>query len=221
MCRYSPEKIARVIDLAALQPFHTRDATYLTCHHAAHFNCASVCVKPCFVDVAAKELEGTDIGVGTVLNFPHGNSPPDVVALEAYSTIGAGANELDMVINIGATLSAQWNAVLDGIEAVTAIGHEWGAIVKIILETCYLPATAIRQVCKLCADTGVDFVKTSTGFGSHGATPEAVILMRDVVDGKCQVKASGGIKTYEDAELYLDLGCTRLGSSKIEELFPC
>lgn len=221
MCKYPPERIAAAVDLAALQPFHTRETTKLTCLEAAKFNCASVCVKPCFVGIAAKELEGTGVGAGTVVNYPHGNSSPDVVALEAYSVIGAGANELDMVINIGAALGGQWNAVLDGIEAVTAICREWDALIKIILETCYLPERAIRQVCKLGVDASVDFVKTSTGFGPHGATPEAVVIMRDTVDGKCQVKASGGIRTYDDAELYLDLGCTRLGSSVIVDLFPC
>jgi deoxyribose-phosphate aldolase len=220
MCKYTPEKIASVIDLAALRPEHTREATKLACIQAAYHNCASVCVKPCFVDIAAKELENTGVGIGTVINFPHGNSTPEVAAFEAYNSIGAGANELDMVINIGAALGAQWALVLDGIEAVTAIGHEYGAIVKVILETCYLPPIAIRKVCRLCVDVGVDFVKTSTGFGVQGATRDAVIQMRDAVDGKCQVKASGGIKTYKDAELYLDLGCTRLGSSRVEALFP-
>lgn len=218
---YTPQEIAAAIDLAALKPAHTRETTVLTCLEAAHYNCASVCVKPCFVDVAAKELEGSGVGVGTVINFPHGSNPPDVMALEAYDAIGSGADELDMVINIGAVLGNQWNIVIDGLEAVIEVGHRWDALVKVILETCYLPSQAIRQVCRLCVDTGADFVKTSTGFGTCGATPEAVIIMRNIVDGKCGVKASGGIKTYEDAKLYLDLGCTRLGSSRVKELFPC
>lgn len=145
---------------------------------------------------------------------------PNIIAFEAYEAIGAGANEIDVVIDIGAALSGRWNKVMDGLEAAVSIGHEWGALVKIILETCYLPPTIIRKVCRLCADAGADFVKTSTGYGSMGATPEAVTLMQVAVGGRCQVKASGGIATYEDAELFLDLGCTRLGSSKVEELFP-
>lgn len=220
MCKYSPEKIAAVIDLAALKPQHTEDDTLRVCGVSARFGCASVCVKPSFIGVADKELEGTGIGVGTVVNFPHGNSAPNIIAFEAYEAIGAGANEIDVVIDIGAALSGRWNKVMDGIEAAVSIGHEWGALVKIILETCHLPPTTIRKVCRLCADAGADFVKTSTGYGSMGATPEAVKLMVAAVDGRCQVKASGGIATYEDAELFLDLGCTRLGSSKVEELFP-
>lgn len=220
MCKYAPEKIAAVIDLAALKPEHTGDDTLRVCGVAGCFNCASVCVKPAFVDIAARELEGTDIGVGTVVNFPHGNSMPSVIALEAYEAIGDGANELDVVINIGAALSGQWNLVMDGLEAAIDSGHEWSVLVKIILETCYFPGDQIRKISKLCADAGADFVKTSTGYGPFGATAEAVKLMMSAVDGRCQVKASGGIATYEDAELYLDLGCTRLGSSKVEELFP-
>ena len=110
--------------------------------------------------------------------------------------------------------------VRGGIDAVVASGHEWGALVKIILETCYLYDTYIREACKQCVDAGADFIKTSTGFGRQGATPGVVITMRDTVAGRCQVKASGGIHTYKDAEMFLDLGCTRLGVSQIEPLFP-
>jgi deoxyribose-phosphate aldolase len=221
MCyRYTPEKIASVIDLAALSPVDTRIDTINVCQKAAKFNCASVCVKPCFVSIAAKKLDQSDVGVGTVINFPHGNSLSGVVALEAYTAIGDGAVELDMVINIGAALSGEWNKVLDGIEAIVSIAHEWDAIVKVILETCYLTASRIRQLCKLCVDAKADFVKTSTGYEPYGATREDVEIMMNAVAGRCEVKASGGIKTYADAEMYLDLGCTRLGTSRVEELFP-
>jgi deoxyribose-phosphate aldolase len=170
--------------------------------------------------VASRRLQGTGVGVGSVVNFPHGNSLPEVSALEAYNAIGDGATELDMVINIGAALSGEWNLVLDGIDAIVSIAHEWDAIVKVILETCYLPDSKIRQLCKLCVDAKADFVKTSTGYGTGGATREDVEIMMNAVAGKCEVKASGGIKTYADAELYLDLGCTRLGTSVVEPLFP-
>lgn len=220
MCKYTREQIAGAVDLAALKPEHTISHTLLVCNKAARYNCASVCVKPCFVTVAAKALEGSGVAVGTVINFPHGSSEPDVAALEAYNAIGAGAVELDMVMNVGAALSDDWSRVKDGIEAVTTIGHEWGAIVKVILETCYLTSKAIWTACDYCVEFGTDFVKTSTGFGTGGATPFAVKQILGVVGDFCQVKASGGISTYKDARTYLDLGCTRLGSSKIEELFP-
>jgi deoxyribose-phosphate aldolase len=165
-------------------------------------------------------LDQSDVTVGSVVNFPHGISPPEVSALEAYKAIGDGATELDMVINIGAALSGEWNLVLDGIEAVVEIAHEGDADAKIILETCYLTASTIRQLCRLCVDAQADFVKTSTGFGNYGATGADVEIMMEAVAGRCAVKASGGITTYADAEKYLDLGCTRLGTSKVEELFP-
>lgn len=220
MCRYTPEKIASTIDLASLRPQYTSKDAVMTCLKAAEFNCASVCVKPCYVSVAEKHLQGTGVEVGTVLNFPNGNSMPDVMALEAYNAIGDGATELDMVANIGAVLGGEWNLVLDGISSVVEIAHEWNAIVKVILETCYLPASKIKQLCKLCVDAKADFVKTSTGFGTYGATEDAVAVMLHTVAGRCEVKASGGIKTYADAEKYLDMGCTRLGTSVVEQLFP-
>lgn len=220
MCRYTPEKIASVIDLAALKPQHTRNDTLTICQKAAKFNCASACVKPCFVSAASAELWGSGVAVGTVIGFPHGNSLPEVAALEAYTAIGDGATELDMVVNIGAVLGGEWCLVLDGIEAVVAIAHEWDAIIKVILETCYLQPSNIKQLCKLCVDAKADFVKTSTGYGTYGATAIDVRIMMDTVAGRCEVKASGGIKTYADAEMYLDLGCTRLGTSVVEELFP-
>jgi deoxyribose-phosphate aldolase len=209
-----------MIDLAALKPQHTRTDTINVCWKAVKFNCASVCVKPCYVGVASEELDWAGVGVGTVINFPHGISLPEVSALEAYTAIGDGATELDMVVNIGAALSGEWNKVLDGIEAVVAIAHEWDAIVKVILETCYLTASTIRQLCRLCVDAQADFVKTSTGFGNYGATGADVEIMMNAVAGRCEVKASGGITTYADAEKYLDLGCTRLGTSVVEQLFP-
>ncbi len=217
---YPPEQVAGAIDLAVLRPEHTEEATILTCYEAMDYGCASVCVKPCYVTTAAKVLEDSDVFTGTVINFPHGNSVPDVASLEAYIAIGDGATELDMVINIGAVLSSKWGIVLDGIEAVLTIAHEHGVLVKVILETCYLPHKAIRQACRICADLGVDYVKTSTGFASEGATPNVIKLIQHAVQDRCLVKASGGIATYADAELYLNLGCSRLGSSKVKELLP-
>ena len=217
---YTPKQVASAIDLAVLMPKHTEEATLLACHEAMDYGCASMCVKPCYVAAASRELEGYDVATGTVINFPHGNSVPEVASLEAYMAVGDGASELDMVINIGAVLSNQWNIVLDGIEAVLNTGHEHGALIKVILETCYLPHKAIRQACRICADLGVDYVKTSTGFGPCGAHPKSVKLIQEVVKDRCLVKASGGIITYTDAELFLNLGCTRLGSSKVKELLP-
>ena len=220
MCKFTPERVANAIDLAVLKPEATKEDAILVCQKALQFNCASACVKPCYMDVIAKQLDGYYPATCCVLNFPHGNSPPDAMALEAYNAIGDGAKELDMVMNIGKACDGEWEYVCDGIQAVVEIAHKWDAFVKVIFETCYLTPEQIIIASKMCADVGVDWVKTSTGFGPGGATPEAVILMRDTVKGRCQVKASGGIRTYEDAELYLELGCTRLGSSRVEALMP-
>jgi deoxyribose-phosphate aldolase len=221
MCKYTPERVASTIDLAVLKPEATQEDVILACQKAIRFGCASVCVKSCYTNVVAKQLDDYDPATCCVLNFPHGNSSPDVMALEAYNAIGDGAEELDMVMNIGKARDEEWEYVADGIQAVVEIAHEWNALVKVILETCYLMPWQTKIASRICANHNADWVKTSTGYGSGGATPDAVILMRDTVNGKCQVKASGGIRTYKDAETYLELGCTRLGSSRVEELLPC
>jgi deoxyribose-phosphate aldolase len=177
-------------------------------------------VKPYHVPVAARLLEGYEVEVGTVVGFPHGSESPDVKALSCYNVIGAGATEVDMVLNISAIKDGDWDVIVDEIQAAAEICHEHDALLKVILETCYLKASEITFASVCAMRNGADFVKTSTGFGTGGATPEAVRLMVEAVGLKCQVKASGGIKTYDDAELYLGLGCTRLGSSRVAELMP-
>jgi len=215
---YALKKVASTIDLAVLKPDAIRGDVVLACQKAIRFGCASVCVKPCYTDIATRQLDGYHPVVSCVLNYPHGNSSPDVIALEAYNAVGDGAAELDMVMNIGKARDDEWGYVEDGIYAAVEAAHKWGVFVKVILETCYLTPEQITTASILCADSGADWIKTSTGFGSGGATPEAVVLMRSAVKGRCQIKASGGIRTYEDAELYLNLGCTRLGCSQVEEI---
>jgi len=220
MCEFTPEKVASTIDLTVLKPDAICGDVVLACQKAIRFGCASICIKPCYIDVAARQLDGYRPAASCVLNFPHGNGTPDAIALEAYNAIGDGAKELDMVMNIGKALDGEWKYVCDGIHAVIEIAHKWDTLVKVILETCYLSPAQIVTASVVCADLGADWIKTSTGFGSGGATPDAVILMRDAVKGRCQIKASGGIRTYKDVELYLELGCTRIGSSRVEELMP-
>jgi deoxyribose-phosphate aldolase len=220
MCKYTPERVAAAVDLASLKPGATSVDVSLCCQKAIRYGCASVCVKPYHVPIAARLLEGYDVGVGTVVGFPHGSDSADVKALACYNLIGSGANELDMVLNIAAMKDGDWETVFEEIQAASEICHEYDALLKVILETCYLKESEIAYACECAVRAGADFVKTSTGFGSGGATPEAVRLMVEVVGTKCEVKASGGIRTYEDAETYLDLGCTRLGSSKVVELTP-
>jgi len=221
MCRYSPERVAAAIDLAALKPEATSVDVSICCQKAIRYKCASVCVKPYHVPIAAQLLDGYNIGVGTVVGFPQGSDSAFIKSMSCHELIQMGADELDAVINISAVKDGDWNAVDLEMRIMANTCHTFDAVLKVILETCYLKPNEIYTVCKLAADAGVDWVKTSTGFGTHGATPGAVKIMVEAVEDECQVKASGDIRTYADAEMYLDLGCTRLGSSRVAELMPC
>ena len=208
--------VARVLDHAVLKPeFAAADLA----QHAAM--CVSrgvgcLCVRSCDVAEAVRLVAGSPVVVAAVIGFPHGAVRPEVKALEARLAIAAGARELDMVLNVGALKSGRHDLVRDDIAAVVAEAKPAGGIVKVILETCYLTPDEIRTACRLAEEAGADFVKTSTGFGVKasgptGATPEAVRIMLDAVGGRLEVKASGGIRTWDDAVAYLDMGCTRLG----------
>jgi deoxyribose-phosphate aldolase len=220
MCRYTPERVAAAIDLAALKPEATSVDVSICCQKAIRYECASVCVKPYHVPIAARLLDGYNIGVGTVVGFPHGSDSKLVKTSACHELIQLGADELDAVVNIAAIKDGDWSTFDNEVRMMTDLCHTFDANIKIIIETCYLKPNEIFTACKIAADAGVDWVKTSTGFGTHGATPEAVKIMLEAVDGACQVKASGDIRTYADAEIYLDLGCTRLGSSRVAELMP-
>ena len=221
MCRYNPVQVAAAIDLAVLKPEATSVDVSVCCQKAIRYECASVCVKPYHVPIAARLLKGYNIAVGTVVGFPHGSDSEIIKANACHELIQLGADELDAVINIAAIKDGDWGTFDNEVRMMTDLCHTFDARIKIILETCYLKPNEIYTACQLAADAGADWVKTSTGFGIHGATPEAVQIMVEAVEDACQVKASGDIRTYEDAETYLDLGCTRLGSSRVAELMPC
>ena len=220
MCKYSRTHVAAAIDLAALKPEATSVDVSICCQKAIRYGCASVCVKPYHVPIAAQLLEGYNIGVGTVIGFPHGSDQAAVKALACYDAIGAGATELDMVLNIAAIKDGDLETVREEIEEAARVCHKDDAILKVILETCYLKPYEIALACDLAVRGDADFVKTSTGYGPYGARAEDVRIMLDSVGYNCEVKASGDIRTYADAEMYLDLGCTRLGSSRVDELMP-
>jgi deoxyribose-phosphate aldolase len=173
-------------------------------------------VRSCDVAAAVDLVAGSPVVVASVIGFPHGAQRPEVKALEARQAIAAGARELDMVMNVGALKSGDQPLVRADIAAVVAEAQPKHVLVKVILETCYLAPAEIAAACRLAESAGADFVKTSTGFGVKasgptGATPEAVQVMLDTVGGRLQVKASGGIRTWDDAVRYLDMGCTRIG----------
>lgn len=225
----SRESIAKLIDHALLHPTMTDDSIRQGCQLAKRLGVASVCVKPYAIPLAVEELAGSDVSVGTVIGFPHGSNTSACKAMEARNACELGAKELDMVVNVGKAISGDWKYVEADIRAVVEAGREHDAIVKVIFETDFLPDDETkRKLCEACNNAGADFVKTSTGFGFTkqpeggynytGATEADIRLMREHANDDVQIKASGGVRTYEDAVKMRELGCTRLGSSSSEAI---
>ncbi len=208
---FTPEQVAAAIDYAVLKPNATDQDILAGCEVCEKYKVASMCVRPTDVSLAVATLNPL-IAVSTVIGFPHGSNYPDAKATEASMTISEGATELDMVMNIGKFLSGRYAFVLKDIEGVVAEAEyaEWDVLVKVIIETCYLSIPQIRKACHLCVEAGADYVKTSTGFFA-GAEPSTVAVMVSTVGRTASVKASGGIKSWDDAVGFLDQGCTRLG----------
>jgi len=216
--------IAAYIDHAVLQPTQTDADLRAACRSCVALKVASVCVKPYAVPLAAQWLAGSGVGVGTVIGFPHGATATQVKVAEARQACEAGANELDMVVNLGKVLGQSWEDVEEDIRAVVQAGRERDALTKVIFETGLLPRDELKlRLCEISVRAGAAFVKTSTGFGlikqsdgslqATGATPHDVRLMRAHCPEDVGVKASGGIRTYADAVELIRLGATRLGTS--------
>ena len=203
--------IAKYIDHTLLKPTAQRKDIEKLCTEAKEYNFASVCVNPCWVSYASKLLQGTSVKVCTVIGFPLGASDSEVKAFEAKTAIKQGASEVDMVINIGALKAGEYDLVKKDIQAVRAASV--GKVLKVIIETSYLTDEEKQKVCQICAECGADFVKTSTGFSDGGATVNDVILMDAASGDKVKVKASGGIRTREDALKMIEAGASRLGTS--------
>ncbi len=204
--------IARLIDHTLLKPDATEADIVKLCREARQFSFASVCINPSYVPLAAKQLEGSPVKVCTVIGFPLGATTPTTKAIETRDAIANGANEIDMVINVGALKSGNDDLVRRDIEAV--VGAAKGqALVKVILETALLSKEEIVKACLLAKMAGADFVKTSTGFGPGGAKVEDVALMRKTVGSAMGVKASGGIRDLETAQAMVNAGATRIGAS--------
>lgn len=210
---HSVSSIARTIDHTLLRPDATRDDILQLCREARQYNFASVCLNPYWVPVAAAELVGAEIKVCTVVGFPLGATSTESKVAETEGALRAGAQEVDMVLNIGALLSDEDQVVEEEFGLVAAVCHRAGAILKVILETALLTDPQKINACFLAKDAGVDFVKTSTGFGPAGATVEDVALMRRTVGPEIGVKASGGIRTLDDLLKMLDAGANRIGAS--------
>lgn len=209
----TPAEIARLIDHTLLKPEATRDQIRTLCAEALQYGFASVCVNPWYVPLAAKILRGSSVKVCTVVGFPFGATLPQVKVHEAEEAVKLGAQEVDMVINIGALKSGDGSAVESDISGVVRACHRHSAICKVILEMALLTREEKVRSCQAAKNAGADFVKTSTGFGPGGATVEDVALMRSIVGGKIGVKAAGGIRTLEDLEKMVAAGATRIGAS--------
>lgn len=210
---YSAPNIAKWIDHTLLRADATRPDILQLCREARQYNFASVCLNAYWVPLAARELAGSDVKVCTVVGFPLGATSTEAKVAETESAIAAGAQEIDMVLNIGALRSGEQQAVQQDIGAVVSAAHSRGAIVKVILETALLDDHQKTAACLLAKDAGADFVKTSTGFGPAGATVHDVELMRRTVGPGIGVKASGGIRTLDDFGRMVAAGATRVGAS--------
>lgn len=210
---YSAPSIESLIDHTLLRPEATRADILQLCREARDYNFASVCVNAYWVPLAARELASSQSKVCTVVGFPLGATSTESKVFEAETAIAAGATEIDMVQNIGALRGADQQAVRQDIEAVVKASHARGAIVKVILETALLDDDQKIFACSLAQAAGADFVKTSTGFASSGATVHDIELMRRAVGPSMGVKASGGIRTLDDFRKMVAAGATRIGSS--------
>jgi len=205
----------KYIDYTLLKPDATPSDIFHLCEVAAAYNFAAVCIHPCYVDLAAHLLTGSNVNVVTVIGFPLGASRTDSKVFEAQAAMKDKASEIDMVINIGAAKSGHWEAVEQEIEAVVHVAEH--CLVKVIIETGLLTSDEIRQASLAVIAAGAHFVKTSTGFGPRGATVEDILLIKSVV-GDFGIKASGGIKTREQALALIAAGATRIGTSSGPEM---
>jgi len=206
-------RLANMIDHTLLKPDATPDQIAQLCFEARKHGFASVCINPAWVKLCAQLLEGSPVKVCTVIGFPLGATAPEVKAFECQNAIEHGATEIDMVINIGALKARDLELVAKDICGVVRAAHARGAIVKVIIEAALLTDEEKTIACLLSKEAGADFVKTSTGFASGGATVHDVALMRRAVGPEMGVKAAGGVRTYEDAESMLKAGATRIGAS--------
>ena len=206
------KEILRRVDHTVLTPTATWEQVKAVCDEGKQFCVASVCVPPRYVK-RANDYVGSSLKICTVVGFPNGYSTPEVKVFETEDAIRDGADEIDMVINIGKMLHGDEAYVQEEIRQIAEEAHRRGAILKVILETCYLNDEQIERACRLSVEAHATFVKTSTGFGTGGATVHDVALMTKAVNGAAKVKASGGIHTAEEAAAMVEAGADRIGTS--------
>jgi deoxyribose-phosphate aldolase len=221
---YSILQIAKMIDHSLLHPTMTDADLIAGCELAKKYDVATVCIKPYFVKQAIELLKDSDVAVCTVVGFPHGSSTIQQKVTETRQACKDGATEIDMVVNIGKVLSEDWRYIKKEINAVLKESHKYGAILKVIFENDFLPKDKFKiKLCKICSIVGVEFIKTSTGYGYNkqangdynykGATEHDLLLMRKYADEKVQIKAAGGVRTLDGLLQVINLGVTRLGAT--------
>ena len=215
MSRYTKEEMLSKVDHTLLKPEATWPHIQKICDEALENHCASICINTCYVKQAAEYLAGR-LPVCCVVGFPLGAMDTASKAFEAKTAIENGASEVDMVINIGRLKNGEYDAVREDIAAVNrAVGDK---VLKVIIETCLLTDAEKEKMCDIVPEAGADFIKTSTGFSTGGATFADIELFARCVKGRCKIKAAGGISTVEDMERFLDLGADRLGTSRAVKL---
>jgi deoxyribose-phosphate aldolase len=213
MAEFTYAQIAKMIDHSLLQQQLTDDDLERGCRLAQEYDVASVCLKPYAVRRAAELLAGSTVAVGTTIGFPHGGHVTAIKVAEAEQAMRDGAVELDMVVNIGKVLGRDWRYVADDVRAVVAAAHAGKALVKVIFENCFMQDEHKEQLCRICGEVGADFVKTSTGYGSTGATDGDLRLMRRCSPPHVQVKAAGGVRDFERLLAVRAIGVTRVGAT--------
>lgn len=206
-------ELAKMIDHSLLQPVLTDEELERGIRLAMDYQVATVCIKPYYVARCAQAMAGSGVLASTTIGFPHGGHTTAVKVFEAKQAIADGARELDMVVNIGKVLSGHWSYVREDIEEVVKAAHDGGAIVKVIFENCYLQDEHKIRLCEICGEVGADFVKTSTGYGTGGATLDDIRLMRKHAPPHVQVKAAGGVRTLDALLEVRAAGATRCGAT--------
>ena len=213
MPEFTYTQIAKMIDHSLLQQQLTDAELDQGCSLAREYDVASVCIKPYAVARARDLLAGSTVAVGTTIGFPQGGHVTTIKVAEALQAMKDGATELDMVVNIGKVLSKDWRYITDDIRAVVEVAHAQKALVKVIFENCFLQDEHKEALCRICGEVRADFVKTSTGYGSTGATDDDLKLMRRCSPPHVQVKAAGGVRNFERLLVVRSLGVTRVGAT--------
>jgi deoxyribose-phosphate aldolase len=215
---YTERQIAKMIDHSLLNPTLTSDQLEAGCRLALEYDVASVCIMPFALKRAAQILQGSTVKASTTIGFPHGGHATTIKLAEARQALADGGEELDMVVNISKVLSGDWEYVRNDIKAVVEAAHAAEQKVKVIFENCYLKDEQKIRLCEICGEVRADWVKTSTGYGSGGATHEDLKLMRKHAPAHVQVKAAGGVRDLDALLAVRALGVTRVGASKTKEI---